>query len=814
MEREKLQRQLQLEEESISLGVKRYREQVANTPVSEFGPGLALMYRTIEPLAAAITEFVNVPKRGGARMHQAREFLSQFDPYDVAYITAKDLLNHIANARAVQIAARSIFDNLVTHLEYLKMVEQCPNYLAVVEERLNKTNSSKEHRKTALMHLKRHSLGIEDTDWSDVDKVHIGVKLIDLFIEHTGLIERVQTETSQWILQGTYETISWIAKQNARCELLTPVFLPMIVKPVPWEGLYGGGYLGNYDTMRTKLVKTRNKDALASLEKHDMPLVYKAVNTLQEVPWRINTKVLEVLKEVHRLDNGLAGLPRSEELPLPPKPWSTDEEFEALKESNPEVVKDWKARAREVYERRIQEKSKLLQLVHKIWIAEKFQEEGEIYFIWTLDWRGRMYPLQPFLNPQGDDVAKALLQFAEGKPLGDDRGVYWLAVHLANTFGHDKIPFDDRVKWTKEHSDLIMDSAMNPLTGQRFWTEADEPWQFLAACFEWQGYMEQGYNHISHIPIHMDGSCNGLQNFSAMLLDEVGGRATNLVPMNEPQDVYREVMEVVIRKVDHDAQNAEKEEVRQYARLWQGKIDRNLVKRPVMTLPYGVKLYGIKDQIIDELRKRDINYLDCEDPYKPAIYLANVLWESIGEVVIASRQAMDWLQEVAGVVSKVSNEAIKWTTPAGFLVYQRYNKVQARTIRTFWGTTRVRVQLAVNEESTVLDKVKQRNGISPNFVHSMDASHLMLTINRLEEVGITSFSAVHDSYGTHPCDVDKLHKILRQTFVSQYSEDVLLQFKNEIERQLPEGVADEIPPLPPKGSLFLGAVQDSPYFFA
>lgn len=814
--KELLEKQFRLEEESVQLGVKRYREQVRNTPVSEMPPGLALMYRTIEPFAKALQDFVERTGRGGARTHQTRDFLKQLDYHDTAYIVSKLLINQIAQVKNIQTVAQQVFDALADHMEYLKILEQYPNYLEAIEKRLNQINSGQAHRRTTILHAKRHRLGIEDTDWSSVDKTHVGTKIIEIFIESTGLVERVQGENSQWLLQGTPEAIEWIIKHHARCELLSPVFLPMVVPPVPWEGMFGGGFLTNHDTWRVPLVRTTDRKALAALEEHDMPEVYKAINSIQNVAWRINTDVLKVLQEVHRLDNGLAGLPRAEEIPLPPTPWTSDEEFEHLKEHHPEVVNDWRASAREVYQRRIQERSKLLQLAHKLWLAEKFQDEERIYFVWTMDFRGRMYPVQTFLTPQGDDVAKGLLEFADGKPLGE-RGVYWLKVHLANCYGVDKVSFDDRVAWVEEHHDLILDSARNPLGGQRFWAEADEPWQFLAGCFEYLGFTEQGYDFVSHLPIAMDGSCNGLQHFSAMLLDEVGGKATNLVPMDKPQDVYTEVMKVVIEKVNHDAEHGKDAETREMARLWKGKIDRDIVKRPVMTVPYGVKLYGIKDQLVQELRKRDISYLDCEDPYKPCVYLANVLWESIGEVVVASRKAMDWLQEVAGIASKVSDDGIRWVTPAGFLVHQRYAKQQAKTIRTFWGASRVRVQLTVNTDTDKLDKVRQRNGISPNFVHSLDASHLMTTINMLRDIGVDDFVAVHDSYATHASNVDSMHQVLRKAFVRQYSQlDVLADFKMQIENQLRENSEEavELPDIPPKGMLDIQAVADSLYFFA
>jgi DNA-directed RNA polymerase len=34
----------------------------------------------------------------------------------------------------------------------------------------------------------------------------------------------------------------------------------------------------------------------------------------------------------------------------------------------------------------------------------------------------------------GADINRGLLEFAEGKPLGND-GLYWLKVHLANKIG-------------------------------------------------------------------------------------------------------------------------------------------------------------------------------------------------------------------------------------------------------------------------------------------------------------------------------------------------------------------------------------------
>lgn len=806
LDKEKLKRQIQLEEEQVEIGVRKYREQLLKSTPADMPPGIALLNRCLTPFCKAIEEF-KLPRRGGAKLGHIRTFFRLFETEELAFIAAKRIIESISIVEPVQRTAIGIADRLIQHLEYKKFKQQNPAYLNIVERNLKTSNQR--HKRVVILYAKR-KIGIEDTSWSSQDKLHMGIKLIDLFIESTGLVQRVQESSKRGkqgrlLLQASDEVLAWLEKQHARCELLDPMYLPMIVPPKDWTNPYDGGYY----TLPLTFVKTRNKEALKDLENHPMPLEYAAVNALQRTPWRINKNIYKVMKEVWDAGESLGDLPQQTEEPLPTAPWSSDEEFQWLKENHPEVVKEWKHSAAKVYERRISERSKRIALATKLWIAEKFLSEPEIYFCWTLDWRGRKYPVQSYINPQGDDSGRALIEFAEGKPLGE-RGVFWLKIHLANCFGVDKVSFEERVKWVDDHKLAILDSAYNPLDGNRLWCNADSPYTFLAACLEFAGYCKEGVTYKSHLPISLDGSCNGLQNFSAMLRDEVGGRAVNLIPQDKPNDIYQRVAEVLSKQVEEDALNGDED-----AQVWVGKIDRGITKRGVMTFVYGAKKYGMKDQLLDELVKRDkpsATYLEVEDNFKPCSYLANRLYESIGSVVIAAKAAMDWLQEVARICSK-SDQAIVWTTPSGFRPRQEYFKQLFIRVSTFWGNTRIR--LGLNEDLPQLDRRKQAAGIAPNFVHSMDSSHLTLTINKCLEEGIHNFCMIHDSYGTHACDTDKLSEILREMFIKQYSIDVLEAFRQEIINQLPsEELKQQIPELPPKGNLDLSLVRESKYFFA
>jgi DNA-directed RNA polymerase len=195
-------------------------------------------------------------------------------------------------------------------------------------------------------------------------------------------------------------------------------------------------------------------------------------------------------------------------------------------EPEPDVLHAWKVDAARTYEANAKLESKRLQLVQKLWVAELMMERGNrFHYVYNLDWRGRMYPVGPALTPQGDDLAKGLLQFAHGVPLGDD-GAYWLAIHGANSFGVDKVSFEERIEWVEandEPADPRVRRRPAPCSATMLVGEADSPFVFLAFCFEYaalQAHVNAGNaagDFVSHLPVAFDGSCNGLQNFSAML---------------------------------------------------------------------------------------------------------------------------------------------------------------------------------------------------------------------------------------------------------------------------------------------------------
>jgi DNA-directed RNA polymerase len=110
-----------------------------------------------------------------------------------------------------------------------------------------------------------------------------------------------------------------------------------------------------------------------------------------------------------------------------------------------------------------------------------------------------------------------------------------------------------------------------------------------------------------------------------------------------------------------------------------------------------------------------------------------------------------------------------------------------------------------------LDGKAQYLAISPNFIHSLDAAHMFMTISQMLDEGMSAYSFVHDSYGTYAPDVDKMHVLLREEFIKIHKENQLERLKKEIE----ERYGIYLPECPQQENEFeVEEVIESEYFFA
>jgi len=568
--------------------------------------------------------------------------------------------------------------------------------------------------------------------------------------------------------------------------------LPMVCEPRPWKGFKDGGFLGTKTTMMrvTPGDQYQGMYLKAALDNGGLQKIREGLDILGKTAWVINREVFDVMLEAWNSGEAIANFPPLEpDLPIPPRPESGDNDAE----------RKWARAVREIENKRAGLHSTRCFQNFQMEIARAYRNEV-FYLPHNLDFRGRAYPIPPYLNQMGADNARGLLLFKEAKPLGE-RGLRWLKIHLANVYGYDKASLQEREDFVNEHLDDVLDSANNGLHGRRWWLNAEDPWQCLAACIELRNALRlpDPTKYECRLPIHQDGSCNGLQHYAALGGDVVGAKQVNLEPSDRPSDVYTGVAEFVKEAIAQEAAQGD-----ELAKILDGKITRKIVKQTVMTNVYGVTFIGAARQV----RRQLVDYypeLEHQCGFdKASLYIARKIFSALGSMFNGAHKIQFWLGDCASrITQSLSPEQIEelakttfteeskkdkkakdptkkfrstiiWTTPLGLPVVQPYRVMKTRRIKTSMQ------ELSILDPSwdDVVSKRKQLQAFPPNFIHSLDATHMILSATECHHRGLT-FSAVHDSFWTHACDVDVMNRVLRDAFIRMHSDDIIKRLASE-----------------------------------
>jgi DNA-directed RNA polymerase len=790
--------QTEMELRAVDDGIRRFRDQCNTQPMSQWSASRKLMVQAIDDVVHGIEEARIAAEQGqGQRGCQGWgiPFLVM-DPGTLALATIACCLDNVSirtdEPSFVSKVIADIGNRIEIEWHFMILKEEAPKLKAVMDRRIKKWN-----RRSVLRATK--SMGDLDQRWKLKMKRQIGAKLLSIILEHTTLLTMKQLRRGRRAPQYVFlsETAaSTIANTNEDLEIMQPLSIPMVVPPNDW----GPGERGGYQLLsRYYPLVIQSVGAPESMVDHG-PQVYAAINSLQRTGWAVNEDILRTIEQVYQAGGGWANLPTVE-------PETIDTPYPA--DAGPEQQRQWKLEASLTHERNAKAVGKRLTFLNTVSIARRLAGR-EIFFPYRYDFRGRVYPTPQFLQPQGNDVARSLLTFSTGKRLGE-RGFWWLRVHFANCWGVDKVSFDERVAWTgrklNEWAAMCWEyqDIPDPLDHKDLWAGADKPWQALAALREIGRacMLDSPGDYVCCLPVSVDGSNSGLQHFSAMLRDEHGARLVNLVPSEAPQDIYAVVAKCVKREVEGDAKSEVTTDtsVVDLPRAWldQG-IDRKLCKRGTMTYCYGVTQQGLKDAL------RTDSFGDWHsDPHVAVQYIGKKIWAAIRENITAAADAMDWLRKCAQCANK-EEMLLRWTTPSGFVVEHPYYDAPFARVTCLSAEIRLRV---FDPDAKVMEH-RQRNALPPNFVHSMDASHLMRVVCAGTQRGIHSWMMIHDSFGSHACDMDLLSLVTREEFVALYSADVLEEFRQQVIEQTGH---DPGPP-PERGAFQLEQVLDSPYFFA
>ena len=168
------------------------------------------------------------------------------DAEQVAYLACVSMVDGLSKKSSLLSVAHTIGSNI-------EMQDRLDRWIAVDgETALNviKLAMSKGvgSRRYGLTH-KMNKDGHDDTKWTKPDKIHVGVRLIDIIIQQTGIVQLEKQVLSSKktinIVRATQSTEDWIKAFNEYAEVARPRYSPCIIPPKNWTSTRGGGYHGN-----------------------------------------------------------------------------------------------------------------------------------------------------------------------------------------------------------------------------------------------------------------------------------------------------------------------------------------------------------------------------------------------------------------------------------------------------------------------------------------------------------------------------------------------------------------------------------------
>ncbi|EDO47752.1 predicted protein [Nematostella vectensis] len=255
------------------------------------------------------------------------------------------------------------------------------------------------------------------------------------------------------------------------------------------------------------------------------------------------------------------------------------------------------------------------------------------------------------------------------------------------------------------------------------------------------------------------------------------------------------------------------------ATLLEDKVTRRVVKQTVMTIVYGVTFVGGRLQIERQLKDLD---LDERVLFEASAYLVHKVFASIGQMFTRAKAIQDWFALSATHIA-YTGHCVDWYTPLSLYVCQPYCKKAVKTIKTRLQGIEIPTQ---GFAMSVPDSRKQRAAFPPNFVHSLDSTHMMLTAVHCQRAGI-NFASVHDSFWTHAAHIDIMNRLCREQFVSLHTQPILQDLQTHfvdnyggLKFMRPLKKKDHAPihnatfeGLPEIGDFDVSEVLDSTYFF-
>ena len=743
--------QIKLERDQIAQGLKRLHKNTRQLEEKSYGSATVYGITSIDSLLPLVVDKIkdttNRLHKGqaGKSFKEVHQYLADLEPLAAAAIACKLTFDKVFSIKEgsnqLVTVSEAIGQAIENECQMRYYESKAPALLHTLKENYWHASCGTHQKMVVIQTLMNKSEIKAWIPWGRSIRIKLGIWLLDCIMSTSGWFYKDMRQQGRKRVNYIVPTPEFIAIKDQvmkDSELFAPLAWPMLIEPNDW-GEKAGGYLLNEVMKGHDMVRRGDRTCIQG----DKPIDF--LNKIQKVGYKLNDFIVNVAEQLYERRISIGKFIPVVELPLPPKPVDIAD--------NKDARKAYRRAAAEIMNTNAGAFKRSCRTRMTMEAVRKFK--GKEFFIpWSFDYRGRAYPIPAFLTPQDTDFGKSLLVFSNEALMGED-AEKWLAFQVATTYGLDKETWDARQDWVKENSWLINRVARFPMDTHN-WEQAEEPWQFLAACEEYYAVVTKQLRRHTRLPVATDATCSGLQILAGLARDRKTAQLVNVLPSDRPQDAYKVVAECAKPHIPHKLHS-----------VW----DRKKVKRTVMTIPYNAKPFSNRSYIRDALKEDGIE-IEKDD----LTLTVKAVRDAMNDIVPGPMSVMSWIEkEVAKQFKDNPNLNLTWTTPSGFVVNQRIQKKKVETLKLqLLGNCKLSV---ATDNPDAADMSRHKAATAPNLIHSLDAT--LLHFSALRFCG--PIALIHDSVLCRATDMTALSSIVRETYMDLFAKrDYLTEFASAI----------------------------------
>ena len=747
---QQIEEQILFEKYAIRKGVEKLRSNTRKLEDKNYASASVYACSSIAELLPHLARHLSETRaritkgQAGKNFKEIYEYLEDLDSESACLIALKVTFDMVFGNRNKSHRTANVITSIGNGLEdecQMRYYErEYPNHMEVIKKFNWHSSMGTQQRLTATQTLINRREDVKPwSHWNPKQRVSLGAWMLDAIMSVSGWFEKSIERQGKKTISIVVPTERFMRIQSTlmdAAELFAPLRLPMLCEPKDWHPIHeAGGYYLNALRRNCPMVRRGNPLLIQG------DTVVDFLNKVQKTAWKVNDFVADVAETLYERRIQVGKFIPIVEQPIPPKPLDIAE--------NEEARFEYRRAAAAAHNLNAQAFKKSVRTRTTMEVMRMFRDKERFWTPGSLDYRGRWYPIPSALTIQDTDFGKALLTFADGAfmlPEGED----WLAFAVATTMGCglDKATIEERLQWVEDNQSHIHAVATDPIGNLDLWACADDPWQHLAACEEFNAILIDFTRSVTHLPVAVDATCSGIQILSGLAKDKSAAKMVNVLPSSTVQDAYAVVAKHCLPNIPD-----------QYKDVW----DRKKVKRVVMTLPYNSKPHSnrayIREALIEAGKK-----VEPDDLTK----IVKAVRNSMHELLPGPMKVMSWIEKEVGNSLAAGRTHLEWTTPSGFVVHQKLNKVKLKTVDL---QLLGRCQIQLGEATDEVDKRHHKNATSPNLIHSLDSSMLHITLKTFN----APIALIHDSVMCRATDMPLLSATIRETYKHLFAENSFLE---------------------------------------